>query len=105
TTDPLEDPRAVVQAVRQDVNLGVLPGDELPVVPDDLRFDHSAQLPFAIGIRARPRWPAPWSPIHRDRESAARRRAHDRPRILPLMPALPSSVRDAASARRRETSP
>jgi len=29
--DPFEDACAVVQAVREDVNLGVLPGDELPV--------------------------------------------------------------------------
>ena len=44
--DPLEDPGAVVQPVRQHVDLGVLPRDELAVVPDQLRFDHCRQLPF-----------------------------------------------------------
>ena len=43
--DPLEDAGAVVQPMRQDVDLGVLPGDELAVVPDDVRFDHSACIP------------------------------------------------------------
>ena len=43
--DALEDGRAVVQAVREDVDLRVLPGDELAVVPDELRFDHCARFP------------------------------------------------------------
>ena len=34
--DALEDAGAVVQAVAEDVHLGVLPGDELAVLPDQL---------------------------------------------------------------------
>ena len=36
TADALEDAGAVVQAVRQYVNLGLIPGDELPVHPDEI---------------------------------------------------------------------
>ena len=43
--DALEYAGAVVQAVREHVDLGVLPGDELPVLPDELRFDHAASFP------------------------------------------------------------
>jgi hypothetical protein len=38
--DALEHARSVVQAVRQDVDLGVLPGDELPVHPDEVGLVH-----------------------------------------------------------------
>jgi hypothetical protein len=38
--DPLEDARAVVQSVGEHVNLRVLPGDELPVHPDEVRLLH-----------------------------------------------------------------
>ena len=84
--DALEDARAVVQAVREHVDLGVLPGDELAVVPDQLRFDHCRPLPFAIGARARPPSPARCSPLRRDRASADRLRARGRRRILPRPP-------------------
>ncbi len=42
--DALEHTGAVVQAVREYVNLGVLPGDELPVVPDEVRLLHDDSL-------------------------------------------------------------
>ena len=38
--DALEDPGAVVQAVREYVDFCVLPGDELPVHPDEVRLVH-----------------------------------------------------------------
>jgi hypothetical protein len=38
--DALEDAGAVVQAVREYVDLRVLPGDELPVQPDEVRLLH-----------------------------------------------------------------
>ena len=41
--DALEDAEAVVQRVRQDVDLGLVPGDELAVHPDLLDLvDHRA---------------------------------------------------------------
>src|SRR5262249_23592665 len=45
SADPLEDARAVVQRVREDVDLGVFPRDELAVEPDLLgRGDRHCQL-------------------------------------------------------------
>ena len=38
--DPLEYPGPVVQAVRQYVNLRVLPGNHFTVVPDEVRLLH-----------------------------------------------------------------
>ena len=40
----LEHARAVVQAVGQHVNLRVLPRDEFPVHPDEVRFVHAPLL-------------------------------------------------------------
>ena len=52
-TDPLEDAGPVVEAVRQDVDLRVLPGDELPVQPDEVRLVH-VRRPFSYACR----WPS-----------------------------------------------
>ena len=71
--DALEDARAVVQAVRQYVNLRVLPCDELAVHPDEVRLLHVV-LPYAGG-RALPGWPRRSSRRHRGRGCAARRAA------------------------------
>ena len=43
----LEHAGAVVQAVRQYVDLGVLPGNEFSVVPDEVRLFHECSLWFA----------------------------------------------------------
>ena len=53
----VEDARAVVQAVRQDVDLGVLPGDEISVHPDEVGGLHVHCTPIR-GSRALPLSPA-----------------------------------------------
>ncbi len=40
--DALEDPGAVVQPVAQDMDLGVVPSDELAIHPDPFRLFHGA---------------------------------------------------------------
>ena len=71
--DALEDPGAVVQAVRQYVDLRVLPGDELAVHPDEVRLLHVSSL--GAGGRGPPGWPAPSWRRRRGRGCADRRAA------------------------------
>ena len=40
--DSLEDARAVVQPVREDVDVRLVPGDELSVLPDELSLLHES---------------------------------------------------------------
>ena len=58
----VEHARAVVQAVRQDVDLGVLPGDEFSVHPDEVGGLHVHCTPIR-GCRALPWSPAPCAPL------------------------------------------
>ena len=73
--DALEHARAVVQAVREYVDLRVLPGDELPVQPDEVRLLHVRAPSSSLsptGARALLGWPRPCSRCRRGRGSAAR---------------------------------
>ena len=54
--DPLEDAGAVVQAVAEHVDLGVLPGDELAVVPNQFGLLHVGEV-CPMGRRASSRAP------------------------------------------------
>ncbi len=69
----LEDAGAVVQAVRQDVDLGVLPGDEFSVHPDEVGGLHVHLAPIR-GCRALPGSPARCLPRRPDRRCAGPRR-------------------------------
>ena len=42
--DALEDPGAVVQPVAEDVHLGVVPGDEVAIHPDELGLLHGEEV-------------------------------------------------------------
>ena len=100
----LEHAGAVVQAVRQYVDLGVLPGNELSVVPDEVRLFHEllGSLEVFAGL---PGWPARWWRRPPGRACAAPRPAHDRRPILPPPPRPPCRIRGAASAPPRGTWP
>src|SRR3954453_3492616 len=55
--DALEDPGAVVEAVAQYVDLGVVPRDEIAIHPDPLRLLHGSSLlavlaKYALRVRA-----------------------------------------------------
>ena len=100
----VEHAGAVVQAVREDVDLGVLPGDEFSIHPDELGGLHVHQL-LIRGFRALPRSPAPCPPRHRDRACAAPLRAHLQRPILQPPPRFPSRVHGGASSPPTGTSP
>src|ERR1019366_8554842 len=87
-TDALEYPGAVVQAVRQDVDLGVLPGDEISVHPDEVGGLHGVCAPVR-GFRALPWSPARCRPCLPDRVCADPRRARVQQPILQPWPPLP----------------
>ena len=78
--DALEDPRAVVQPVAQDMDLGVVPSDELAVHPDPFRLFHGA--PQALGQDFES-MPEATSPVARPREAVAC--PSDLPRDLPRL--------------------
>ena len=54
--NPLEDAEPVVQGVRQDMNVRLVPRDEFPIEPDPLAFFHAflrsvaREAPHALGI-------------------------------------------------------
>src|SRR5215210_4440838 len=48
--DALEDPGAVMEAVAQYVDVGVLPRDEIAIHPDPLRLLHGSSL---LAVRAK----------------------------------------------------
>src|SRR5947199_8901463 len=81
--DALEDAGAVVEAVREYVDLGVLPGDEVSVHPDEVGLVHVNLLG---AVRARPGWPRPSWPPRPGPGCEDRQRARDRPRILERRP-------------------
>src|SRR5205814_107576 len=100
--DALEDAGAVVEAVREYVDLGVLPGDEVSVHPDEVGLVHVNLLG---AVRARPGWPRPSWPPRPGPGCEDRQRARDRPRILERRPPPAYRVRGGASSRRTGTSP
>ena len=88
----LEDARAVVQAVREYVDLRVLPGDELPVHPDEVRLLHVVLL-LVAGARALPRVASAVRRVAAEVAGAqARRRARGPPPILGPRPRLASEA-------------
>src|ERR1019366_5737162 len=102
-TDALEYPGAVVQAVRQDVDLGVLPGDEISVHPDEVGGLHGVCAPVR-GFRALPWSPARCRPCLPDRVCADPRRARVQQPILQPWPRLPSRGHAGAASPPRGTS-
>src|ERR1700733_2079709 len=109
----LEHAGAVVQAVRQYVNRGVLPGNELSVVPDEVDLFHdcsfvsrgatagAVSLTTPAGPPGGPRRCPPSRPGH---ASAGHRPARRQPLILSPRPPFPGQTRGAASARRTAAS-
>src|SRR5579864_223899 len=98
----LEDAGAVVQAVGQDVDLGLIPGDDLSVVPDQLHLFHARLLKDAVGP---PGWPQRYRLDPPDLMCAAPRPARYRRPILPPPPGPPARTRGAASERPRGSWP
>jgi hypothetical protein len=101
--DALEHARPVVQAVREDVDLRVLPRDELAVHPDELGLLHGPLL-VQVGEHGGGR-PRRCSPARRGHGCAGRRPAPDRRPTLPPGPRPPCPARGAAGAPRRGPSP
>ena len=100
--DALEDAGAVVQAVREHVDLRVLPGDELPVHPDEVRLLHVGSLKLGehcVGGLGGARVATEVA------RSAARRPARGPRPILRLPPPIRNRGRGAASWRPTGTSP
>ncbi len=82
----LEHARPVVEPVRQYVDLRVLPGDKLSVVPDEVHCFHD---PLLRGV-VRPPWsPLLWSQNPQGPPCAGHPPALDRRPILQRRPALP----------------
>ena len=62
--DPLEDAGAVVEAVAENVDLGVVPGDELAVHPDPLGLLHGFLHSTFIAARSMPEESPSGEPAH-----------------------------------------